>query len=77
MAGSLGHVIGEDHAYKGLELLENERDCCEALEEMSFVILHMHHNNHNNYLHASDHYYACMRSKKPMWPEWWVPGGMK
>lgn len=38
MAGSYKHIVDKDNNFKGVELLDNMGDACEALEECWHII---------------------------------------
>jgi hypothetical protein len=66
MAGSLKHVIKEN-TYRGHSLLENSRDCVEAIHELAFVILALTTETQRE--SALERYYRCANGKEP-WPTW-------
>jgi hypothetical protein len=71
MAGSIGHVTGDDgRIFTGISLLENASDMAEAVEEFAYVLLAT--TTPEQRAEALKAYYACCRGERP-WPHWWRP----
>ncbi len=71
MAGSLKHVVGDDGAYRGVDLLETMGDMHEAVEEMAFALMTIARlpGGTKMVTDAIEQYLRCCRGEAA-WPDW-------